>query len=58
MKLLGITKKITKDENSENVPHLKTTEVVLFHCNIVKKDYKQDAKVLHKFIPSKLFGQF
>ena len=30
MKLLGSTKnKITKDENGEDVPHLKITEVVL-----------------------------
>ena len=30
MKLLGSTKsKITKDENGENVPHLKIDEVVL-----------------------------
>ena len=35
MKLLGSTKnKITKDKNSENVPHLEITEVVLVHCNI------------------------
>ena len=31
MKLLGKTEnKITKDKNSENVPHLEITEVVLF----------------------------
>ena len=36
MKLLGSSKnKITKDKNSENVPHLEITEVVLVHCNIV-----------------------
>ena len=36
MKLLGSTKnKITKDKNSENVPHLKITEVVLVHCDTV-----------------------
>ena len=35
MKLLGSTKsKITKDENSENVPHSEITEVILVHCNI------------------------
>ena len=39
MKLLGsIKKKITKDENGENMPHLEITEVVLVHCNIDKKD--------------------
>ena len=47
MKLLGSTKsKTTKDENGENVPHLKLTEVVLIHCNIVNNDYKQDSRVL------------
>ena len=40
IELLGNTKsKIIKDENGENVPHLEITEVVLVHCNIVKKDY-------------------
>ena len=29
-----------KDENDENVSHLKTTEVVLVHCNIVNNDYQ------------------
>ena len=43
MKLLRSTKnKITKDKNSENVPHLEITEVVLVHCNIVNNDYQQD----------------
>ena len=43
MKLLASTKsKITKDENSKNVPHLEITEVILVHCNIVSNDYQQD----------------
>ena len=38
MKLLGSTKKVVdKDENSENVPKLKSVEVVSVHCNLVKK---------------------
>ena len=38
MKLLGSTEnKITKDKNSENVPHREIMEVV--HCNIVNNDY-------------------
>ena len=58
MKLLGSTKsKITKDENGENVPYLEITEVVLVHCNIVNKDYQQDARVLYTFVPNKLFSQ-
>ena len=59
MKLLGITKrKITKDKNSENVPRLEITEVVLIHCNIVNNDYQQDSRVLYTFVPNKSFGQF
>ena len=58
MKLLENTKsKITKDENSENVPHLEITEVVLIHCNIVNNDYQQDSRVLYTFVPNKSFGQ-
>ena len=39
MKLLESTEnKITKDKNSENVPHLEITEVVLVYFNIVNND--------------------
>ena len=56
MTLLGSTKyKITKDENSENVPHLEITDVVLVHFNIVNNDYQQDSRVLDLFFPNKLF---
>ena len=58
MKLLGsIKSKITKDENGENVSHLKITEVVLIHWNIFNNDYQQDSKVLYTFVPNKSFGQ-
>ena len=58
LKLLGSTKnKITKDENVENVPHLKINEVVLVHCNIINNDYQQDSRVLYTFLPNKSFGQ-
>ena len=57
MKLLGSTKsKVTKDGNGGNVPHLKITEVVLVHCNIVNNNYHQNSRVLYTFIPNKLFG--
>ena len=57
MKLLGSTEnKITKDKNSENVPHLEITEVVLVHFNIVDNDYQQDSRVLYTFVPNKLFS--
>ena len=57
MKLLGSTEnEITKDKNGGNVPHLKITEVVLVHCNIVNNDYQQDSIVLYTFVPNKPFG--
>ena len=57
MKLLGSTEnRRTQDENSENVPHLEITEVVLVHCDIVNNDYQQDSRVLCTFIPNKPFG--
>ena len=38
MKLLGSTKKVVdKDKNGENVPKLEPVEIVLVHCNLVKK---------------------
>ena len=57
MKLLGSTEnKITKDENDENIPHLKITELILVHCNIVNNDCQQDSRVLYTFAPKKPFG--
>ena len=56
MKLLGSTeKKITKDKNGENVPHLEITEVVSVHCNIVNNDYQQVSRVFYTFVPNKAF---
>ena len=41
MKLLGSTKsKTSKDKNSENLPHVEITEVVLVHGNMVNNDYQ------------------
>ena len=57
MKLLGNNKsKIIKDKNGRNVPHLKITEVVLAHYNIVNNDYQQDSRALYTFVSIKLFG--
>ena len=57
MKLLGSTeKKTTKDENSENVPPLEITEVVLVHCDVVNNDYQQDSRVFYTFVPNKTLG--
>ena len=59
MKLLENNKsKITKDKNSENVPNLEMTEVVLVHLKIFNNDYQQDLRVLHTFIPNKLFVNY
>ena len=58
MKLLESTKsKITKDKNGEIVLHLKITEVVLIHFNIINNDYQEDSRVLYIFVPNKAFGQ-
>ena len=57
MKLLGSTEnKITKDKNSENVPKLEITEIVLVHCNIVNNDYLPDSRMLYNFVSNKPFG--
>ena len=57
MKLLERTKnKITRDKNSENIPHLQITEIVLVYCNIVNNDYQQNPKALYMFVPNKSFG--
>ena len=57
MKLLGSAeRKITKDKNGENVPHLEVAELVLVHCNLVNNDYQQDSRILYTFVPNKTFG--
>ena len=57
MKLLGSTEnKIAKDKNGENVPHLRITEVVLVHCNIVNNYYQQDSRVSYASVSNKPFG--
>ena len=53
MKLIGSTKsKITKNENSGNVPFLEITEVVLIHCNVFNNSYQQNFihSCIHLFI--------
>ena len=56
-KLLGSTKnKITKDKRCENVLHLKITDIILVHRNIVNNDYQQDSRVFYTFVPDKHFG--
>ena len=58
IKLIGNNKsKIIENKDWENVLHLKITEVVLVHWNILNNDYQQDSRVLHTFVPNKSFGQ-
>ena len=57
MNLLGRTEnKITKDKNSENVPHLEVVELVLVHCSLANDDYQQNSRILFTFVPNKSFG--
>ena len=37
---------INKVKKGENVRHLKITEVILAHCNIVNNNYQHDLRVL------------
>ena len=58
MKTLGSAKKdVDKDKDGETVPKLKSVEVVLVHCNLVKNDYQYTSKVLFSFVRNKQFGQ-
>ena len=57
MKLLGNGEnKITKDKNSENVPHLEVVELVLVHCNLVNNNYQLHSRILYTFVRNKTFG--
>lgn len=58
MKLFGNTeKKINKDKNSENVPHLENIEVALAYCSFINNKYQHDSWVLSKFVSNRPFGQ-
>lgn len=35
-------KKMTKDSNGEDAPHLEVTETILVQYNIAKNDYQKD----------------
>ena len=57
MKLPGSAEnKISKDKNSDNVPHLEVAELVLVHCNLVNNNYQQHSRILYTFVPNKTFG--
>ena len=46
-------KKIIKDKNGENVPHLEVVELVLVLYNLVNNDCQQDSRILYTFVPNK-----
>ena len=50
-------KKINKNKNEENIPHLEITEVVSVQCNIVNNDYQHDSWASYTFVSNKSFGQ-
>ena len=58
MKLLKSTeKKISNNENGENVIHLKINKVILINCNVVNINYHQNSKLLYTFVLDKLLVQ-
>ena len=58
MKLLGSTKNdVDKDKDGQIAPKLKSVEVALVHCNLVKNYYEHTSKVLFGFVPNKQFEQ-
>ena len=58
MKLLRSTKEdVDQDKDGEDVPKLKSVEVVLVHCKLVDNNYQQASKVLFIFVPNKQFRQ-
>ena len=58
MKLIVSTENnVTKDKKCKNIPHLKISKVVLFHCNVVKNDNHHDSRVLYTFIRNKYLDQ-
>ena len=58
MQILESTeKKTTKDKNDEYVPHLKTTEVIVVHYNVINNIFRQHSTFLFTFVPNKPFVQ-
>ena len=54
--LISTESKITKDENEENLPHLETIQIILFHWNFFHSDYQQDSRILYTSVFNKLIG--
>ena len=54
MKLLGSTKRDgDQDKDGEDVPKVKSVEVVLVQCNLINNNYQQGSKVLFTFVPNR-----
>ena len=56
LKFGSIESKITKDKNSENVPHLEAVELVLVHCNIINNNYQRDLRKSYTFVRNRPIG--
>ena len=56
LKFGSIESKITKDKNSENVPHLEAVELVLVHCNIINNNYQRDLRISYTFVRNRPIG--
>ena len=57
MNLLGSTEKVfDRYKNGEDVPKLKSVEVILVHFNLVKNDYQLTSNFLFTFVSNKEFG--
>ena len=55
IKLIGSTKsKMTKNEDSKNVPDLEISEVILVHRNVAINNYQQNSIVLYTYVPINL----
>ena len=57
MKLLeSTTEDVDQDKDGEDVPKLKSFEVVLVHRNLLNNNCQQVSKLLFTFVPNKQFG--
>ena len=48
-------KKRDNGKNSENVPHLEITVIILIYCSFINNDYQQKSRVLYTFVLNKYF---
>ena len=50
-------KKRDNGKNSENVPHLEITGIILIHCSFINHDYQQKSRDLFAFVLNKYFDK-